>query len=112
MGDKIESKKLALEAGVNVVPGFGSEAGEALVNHMDVDAIAFTGSTATGRRIMAGAARQAERAHPGARHGRLQRPAIAAQPDFDEELRRPMRFPSPDQADRDKNHVLGTATSA
>lgn len=53
--------RLAHEAGlpagvINVVPGFGSEAGEALVNHMDVDAIAFTGSTATGRRIMAGAA--------------------------------------------------------
>ena len=48
---------LALEAGLpegvfNVVPGFGHTAGKALALHMDVDAIAFTGSTATGRQIM------------------------------------------------------------
>jgi gamma-glutamyl-gamma-aminobutyraldehyde dehydrogenase len=49
--------ELALEAGVppgvfNVVPGFGAEAGEALALHMDVDAIGFTGSTRTGRRML------------------------------------------------------------
>ncbi len=49
--------ELALEAGLpegvfNVVPGFGHEAGEALALHMDVDAIAFTGSTRTGRRML------------------------------------------------------------
>jgi len=49
--------ELALEAGVppgvfNVVTGFGAEAGEALALHMDVDAIAFTGSTRTGRRML------------------------------------------------------------
>jgi len=48
--------ELALEAGVppgvfNVVPGFGHTAGKALALHMDVDAIAFTGSTATGKLI-------------------------------------------------------------
>jgi 4-guanidinobutyraldehyde dehydrogenase/NAD-dependent aldehyde dehydrogenase len=48
---------LALEAGVpagvfNVVPGFGHTAGKALALHMDVDCIAFTGSTATGKQIM------------------------------------------------------------
>src|SRR6266513_334371 len=48
---------LAVEAGVpagvlNVVPGFGHTAGKALALHMDVDCIAFTGSTATGRSIM------------------------------------------------------------
>jgi acyl-CoA reductase-like NAD-dependent aldehyde dehydrogenase len=48
--------KLALEAGLppgvlNVVPGFGETAGEALVRHPDVDKIAFTGSTEVGRRI-------------------------------------------------------------
>lgn len=53
--------RLAHEAGLppgvlNIVPGFGAEAGEALVSHNNVAAIAFTGSTATGRRIMAGAA--------------------------------------------------------
>lgn len=49
--------ELALEAGVppgvlNVVPGFGHEAGEALALHMDVDAVGFTGSTRTGRRML------------------------------------------------------------
>ncbi len=49
--------ELALEAGVppgvlNVVPGYGHEAGEALALHMDVDAIGFTGSTRTGRRML------------------------------------------------------------
>ncbi len=49
--------ELAVEAGVpagvlNVVPGFGQTAGKALALHMDVDCIAFTGSTATGRMIM------------------------------------------------------------
>jgi acyl-CoA reductase-like NAD-dependent aldehyde dehydrogenase len=49
--------ELALEAGLpqsvlNVVPGFGPEAGEALALHPDVDAIAFTGSTRVGRRLL------------------------------------------------------------
>ena len=49
--------ELALEAGVppgvlNVVHGYGSEAGEALVAHPDVRAISFTGSTRTGNRIV------------------------------------------------------------
>ncbi|MBA4177111.1 MAG: aldehyde dehydrogenase PuuC [Leptothrix sp. (in: Bacteria)] len=49
--------ELAVEAGLppgvfNVVPGFGHEAGEALALHMDVDAIGFTGSTRTGRRML------------------------------------------------------------
>ena len=48
---------LALEAGfpagvLNVVPGLGAEAGAALAAHHDVDKIGFTGSTATGRRII------------------------------------------------------------
>ena len=36
----------------NVVPGFGHTAGEALALHMDVDCIAFTGSTRIGRRML------------------------------------------------------------
>ena len=49
--------ELAVEAGLppgvfNVVPGFGHEAGEALALHMDVDALGFTGSTRTGRRML------------------------------------------------------------
>ena len=49
--------ELALEAGIpagvlNVVHGYGGEAGEALVGHADVRAISFTGSTRTGNRIV------------------------------------------------------------
>lgn len=36
---------------VNVVPGLGTEAGEALVTHPDVEKIAFTGSTNVGKHI-------------------------------------------------------------
>ena len=49
--------ELAMEAGLpegvfNVVPGFGQTAGKALASSMDVDCIAFTGSTATGKAVM------------------------------------------------------------
>ena len=49
--------ELALEAGVpagvlNVVHGYGAEAGEPLVRHPDVRAVSFTGSTLTGQRIV------------------------------------------------------------
>lgn len=37
---------------INIVNGLGREAGIALVEHPDVDKIAFTGSTATGRQVM------------------------------------------------------------
>ncbi len=46
-------ERLGVPAGVfNVVTGYGKTAGEALVTHDSVDKISFTGSTATGRRIM------------------------------------------------------------
>jgi gamma-glutamyl-gamma-aminobutyraldehyde dehydrogenase len=46
--------ELAKEAGLpdgvlNVVPGFGEDAGQALGRHMDVDCLVFTGSTAVGK---------------------------------------------------------------
>ena len=49
--------RLAMEAGVpegvlNVVHGYGKDAGEPLVAHPDVRAVSFTGSTATGNRIV------------------------------------------------------------
>jgi len=49
--------ELALEAGIpagvlNLVHGYGKDAGEPLVAHPDVRAISFTGSTATGNRIV------------------------------------------------------------
>ncbi|WP_034301895.1 aldehyde dehydrogenase [Herbaspirillum sp. RV1423] len=49
--------ELAQQAGIpagvfNVTPGLGAAAGKALGLHMDVDCIAFTGSTLTGKRFM------------------------------------------------------------
>jgi aldehyde dehydrogenase (NAD+) len=41
---------------VNIVPGLGTVAGQALAEHPDIAKIAFTGSTATGRRIVAASA--------------------------------------------------------
>jgi aldehyde dehydrogenase (NAD+) len=57
---------LLLEAGVppgvvNIVTGRGATAGAALADHEGVDKIAFTGSTATGQRILAAAARNMKR---------------------------------------------------
>ena len=37
---------------INIVNGYGKEAGHALASHLDVDKIAFTGSTITGKQIM------------------------------------------------------------
>lgn len=42
---------------INVLSGYGREAGAALASHVDVDKIAFTGSTATGKLIMEMAAK-------------------------------------------------------
>jgi acyl-CoA reductase-like NAD-dependent aldehyde dehydrogenase len=57
---------IAVEAGIpeavlNVVAGSGSEVGARLVEHPDVAKIAFTGSTAVGRGIAAGAAQTIKR---------------------------------------------------
>ncbi|XP_024531003.1 aldehyde dehydrogenase family 2 member B4, mitochondrial isoform X2 [Selaginella moellendorffii] len=54
--------KLAVEAGLppgvlNVVSGFGETAGAAISSHMDIDKVAFTGSTETGKLVMQAAAR-------------------------------------------------------
>ncbi|MCJ1238679.1 aldehyde dehydrogenase (NAD(P)(+)) ald5 [Varicellaria rhodocarpa] len=53
--------KLVKEAGfppgvLNVISGFGKIAGAAISAHMDVDKVAFTGSTVVGRQIMKAAA--------------------------------------------------------
>lgn len=53
--------KLIKEAGfppgvINVISGFGKTAGAAMSSHMDVDKVAFTGSTVVGRQIMKSAA--------------------------------------------------------
>jgi acyl-CoA reductase-like NAD-dependent aldehyde dehydrogenase len=52
--------ELALEVGIpegvlNVLPGYGDAAGEALARHPDVDKISFTGSIRTARRLVAAA---------------------------------------------------------
>lgn len=54
-------RQLTLDAGippgvVNVVPGLGEVAEQALVTHPDVAMIAFTGSTEVGRQILHAAA--------------------------------------------------------
>ncbi|XP_064474568.1 aldehyde dehydrogenase, mitochondrial-like [Ornithodoros turicata] len=53
--------QLCIEAGfppgvVNLVPGHGPTAGQAIANHMAVDKLAFTGSTEVGKLVMAAAA--------------------------------------------------------
>ena len=53
--------KLVKEAGfppgvINILSGFGKIAGAAIASHMDVDKVAFTGSTVVGRQIMKAAA--------------------------------------------------------
>ncbi|KAI6858542.1 Aldehyde, partial [Hortaea werneckii] len=53
--------RLTKEAGfppgvINVISGFGKVAGAAMSAHMDIDKIAFTGSTVVGRQIMKSAA--------------------------------------------------------
>ena len=50
-------KEAGFPAGVvNVVPGYGKTAGSVLAGHQNVDKIAFTGSTLTGKAIMKAAA--------------------------------------------------------
>lgn len=54
--------ELIVEAGfppgvVNILPGFGPKAGAAIARHMDVDKIAYTGSTEVGHLIMEAAVR-------------------------------------------------------
>jgi acyl-CoA reductase-like NAD-dependent aldehyde dehydrogenase len=47
------AKEVGFPDGVmNIVPGYGHIAGQYLAEHPDVDKIAFTGSTATGRKIV------------------------------------------------------------
>ncbi|WP_166319434.1 aldehyde dehydrogenase family protein [Nocardioides piscis] len=62
----IRLAELALEAGIpegvlTVIPGRGSVVGERFVTHPLVRKVCFTGSTAVGKRIMAGCAEQVKR---------------------------------------------------
>jgi betaine-aldehyde dehydrogenase len=51
------------EGVVNVVTGFGPEAGMPLVQHRDVELVAFTGSQATGRKVAVACAEQLKKCH-------------------------------------------------
>ncbi len=60
--------EIALEAGLpagvlNVVHGFGEDAGRALTEHPDIKAIGFVGETATGSAIMAQGSQTLKRVH-------------------------------------------------
>merc|ERR1719188_943724 len=51
------TREAGFPAGViNVVPGYGHTAGAAIAAHMDIDKVAFTGSTLVGKKVMAAAA--------------------------------------------------------
>ena len=51
-------EKAGIPAGVvNILSGFGKTAGAAIASHMDIDKVAFTGSTVTGRTILQAAAK-------------------------------------------------------
>uniref|UniRef100_A0A0D6QV78 Aldehyde dehydrogenase domain-containing protein n=1 Tax=Araucaria cunninghamii TaxID=56994 RepID=A0A0D6QV78_ARACU len=51
-------EKAGIPAGVvNVISGFGKTAGAAIASHMDIDKVAFTGSTVVGRTILQAAAK-------------------------------------------------------
>jgi len=51
-------EKAGIPAGVvNIISGFGKTAGAAIASHMDIDKVAFTGSTVTGRTILQAAAK-------------------------------------------------------
>jgi len=55
-------KESGLPSGViNVVTGLGPDAGQPLTNHPDVEKIAFTGSVATGSKIMSSSAQNIKR---------------------------------------------------
>jgi aldehyde dehydrogenase (NAD+) len=41
---------------INIISGFGKTAGAAITSHMDIDKVAFTGSTVVGRMVMKAAA--------------------------------------------------------
>ena len=62
----LELGKIALEAGLpegvlNIVTGQSTELGQAMVEHPGIDKIAFTGSTATGKRVASTASQTLKR---------------------------------------------------
>lgn len=65
-GTTLEISRMAEEAGVpkgviNVVTGYGTTVGQPLIDHPLLDKISFTGSTATGKKVMEAAAKNVKR---------------------------------------------------
>ena len=59
----LRAGELLIEAGlpagvVNLLPGYGPTAGAAIATHMDIDKVAFTGSTVVGRQIQKGISKE------------------------------------------------------
>ncbi len=80
--------ELAAEAGVpdgvlNVVPGYGPDAGEPLGRHPDVDKIAFTGSVEIGRRFLVYAGESNGKAVSLELGGKSPQVVLADAPDLD-----------------------------
>jgi acyl-CoA reductase-like NAD-dependent aldehyde dehydrogenase len=58
--------EIALEAGLpagvlNIVPGFGADAGSAIAHHPNIDKVSFTGSTAVGKELVRASAENLKR---------------------------------------------------
>jgi len=56
LGELLHEWKMFPEGQINIVNGLGSVAGDALAHHHQVDKITFTGSTTTGRKLIAASA--------------------------------------------------------
>ncbi|SCW75595.1 phenylacetaldehyde dehydrogenase [Sphingobium faniae] len=52
LGELLAEWKLLPEGLINIVNGFGYDAGQALADHPDVDKVTFTGSTAVGKKLI------------------------------------------------------------
>jgi acyl-CoA reductase-like NAD-dependent aldehyde dehydrogenase len=61
LGQIFEETEGTIPGVLNMLPGVGAEAGEAIVDHPDIKMIAFTGSTAIGQRIMERSAKNMKR---------------------------------------------------
>ncbi|MDV2884968.1 aldehyde dehydrogenase family protein [Alkalihalophilus pseudofirmus] len=55
---KLIADNETLKSALQIVTGYGHEAGDALINHPDIDHITFTGSYDTGVKVMMAAAKQ------------------------------------------------------
>ncbi|WP_101757858.1 aldehyde dehydrogenase [Oceanicoccus sp. KOV_DT_Chl] len=80
---------LAFEAGIpagvfNVLPGFGHTVGQALAVHMDIDTLAFTGSTATAKRLLIAAGESNMKRVWSEAGGKSPNVVFADAPDLDE----------------------------